>query len=102
GHETIESQRTSGGWQVGGVDVVFDRNGDTVQRPTYFSLRPFTVPRVSFLKRLGIHGDRGVELVFVKSDSREILRHQLTRRDAPLLHGRLHLGDAGFNYAEVF
>ena len=30
--ESIEDKRAARGWHVGGVDVVFDRDGDAVQR----------------------------------------------------------------------
>ncbi len=60
------------------------------------------IERVGLFERVGIHGDRGVQLVLVEGDAREILRHQFARGDALLLQGGAHLGDAGFHHGEWF
>ena len=70
-HETVESQSAARGRHVRGVNVVFHRDGNTVERPANLTLRPLAVPRIGFLKRVPVHRDRRMQLVFVQRDPRK-------------------------------
>ncbi len=64
------------------------------------ALRALAIPLVGFLKGKPIHGDGGVQLVFVECNADQVLSDQIARCDAPLLHGRAHGGDACFHYTK--
>lgn len=71
-----------------------------MQEAAHFTLGPFAITRIGFLKGVRIQSDRGVKFIFVQRDLREKLRHPLPRGDAPLLLGRPHLRDGGFDHPE--
>ena len=99
-HEPVEGQRAARGRHVGGVDVVLERDRYAVQRAAYLALRAFAIERLGLFERIAIYGDGRMQLVLVEPDSDEVLLYQLPRRDAPLLHGGLHLRDGGFHHAK--
>ena len=76
------------------MDVVLERDRNAVERSANLARGAFAIPRFRFLERMRIHGDDGVELVFVGCDACEVLQDDFSRGDAALLHSCLHLADA--------
>jgi len=72
-HEAIKGKRAAGSGHVRGVNIVFHRDGNAVQRATHFPHGTFAVARIRFLKGGGIHRDGGVQFVFINRNSRQIL-----------------------------
>ena len=99
-HQAGEGQRPAGGRHEGGVDVVLERDRDAVQRPADLAGGALAIERVGLFQRLVVDGDDGVDRVFVHRDAREVLRDDLARGGASLLHRRLHLGNRGFHDRE--
>ena len=66
---------------IGGVDIVFDRDRDAVQRPANVCLGTLAVQLVGLFESVWVHGNRRVQLVFVQGDADKILRDQLSRCD---------------------
>ena len=71
-----------------------------MQRPANPALRALTVSLFGFLKRLWVHRNHGVQLVFVGRYSRQILQDDLPGGDTLLFHGGLHLRNRCLDDAE--
>ena len=100
--EIHERQRPAGGRQIGGLDVVLQRDRNAVQRSANLSGRALAIALVRFLQRIRIDGDRRVQLVLIRGDADEVLQHELVRGDAPVFQRGLHVGDAGLDDVERF
>ena len=68
-----------------------------MQRPADLAPRALAIQFFGFLQRVGIDGDRGMQLGVVESNPRQILLNQVPRRKAFLLHRLLHFRDRHFN-----
>src|SRR5439155_25598696 len=77
------------------------RDRDPVQRTSDAPARALGVARRSVVERVRVDGERGVDALVVHRDSRQILRDELARCDAMLLHRTLYVGDARFDDAEL-
>ena len=98
--EALEGHRPAGGWQVGRVDVVLERDRDAVQRPAHLPGLALGVEPIGLGQRPGVHRQRRVDALFVERDALQVLLDQLSGRDPPLGHRLLHVGDAGFDHGE--
>jgi hypothetical protein len=96
----VERQRAAGRRHVRRHDVVFDRDGNAVQRTADLAGFALGIERVRFLHRVRIDVDRRVEAVLVHADAHEVLRDEIVRSDAAAAHRFLHLGDRRFDDAE--
>ena len=99
-HKAIERERAAGRGHTGCVNVVFQGDGNTVQRAADSSLRTFAIALVGIAQCVGTYHDHRVELSVVDGDPRQILPNQLARGDAPTLHCALHVRYAGFDEVE--
>jgi hypothetical protein len=82
------------------VNVVLHGDGDAVQRAAQLSLRPLAIALLGFAQRVRVDRHHCVELFVIERDAREILLHQLARREATLRHRLLHVCDARFDGLE--
>ena len=64
----------------GGVDVVFERDRDAVQRAAQSSLRALAIELVGLLERVRVDGDRRVNPVLVHRQAHEV-RASTSSRD---------------------
>jgi hypothetical protein len=71
-----------------------------VKRAAHFAARALAIEFLGLLQRIAIYGDDPIQVPVVQSDSRQILKYEIARCNAPLLHLGLHLGDAGLNDAK--
>ena len=99
-HEAVEDERATGGGHVGGLDVVLDGDRNAVQRPADVSLLALAIALVGLFERIGVHGDRRVQLVLIRGDAREALQHELSRGDPSGPQRLLHLRNGRFDDAE--
>ena len=79
---------------VGGVDVVFQKNGDAVQGSAYVILLALVVARFGDRQRIGIDFDDGVQLRVELLNAANVVLGDLARGGAMGRHHRLELGDA--------
>jgi hypothetical protein len=64
-----------------------------VKRSAQLRGGPLRIPLVGFGERGGVHRECGVKPALMGGDPREILRHQLARRDTALLQRRADIED---------
>ena len=96
GLKALQRERTAGCRHVGRRVVVFDGDGDPVQRPADAARAPLRVERIGDLERPWIERDERVQLgplLIVGLDPREVLLDDLPRCHAALTHGVLLVED---------
>ena len=99
-HQVTERQRAARGADVGGVDVVLQRDRNAVQGTANAAGGALLVHRVGLGEGARVHRDDGVQPVLVGGDARQVRRDQLARGDAPILQRGLQLGNARLHDAE--
>ena len=99
-HVTLERQRPAGGHDVVREYVIFQGDGNPVQRPAHPALRPFAIALVRLFQRIRIHRDDAVQLVLIQADARQIKRHQFAGRQALCFERRAHFRNARFHHIE--
>jgi hypothetical protein len=62
---------------VGGVNVVFQRDRNAVQRPADPAGRALAIERVGVLEGARVDGDSRVHAVLVQREAHEVLLHEL-------------------------
>ena len=76
--EPGKGQRAAGGRHVGGVNVVLERDRDTVQRTADASGAALAVALVGLLEGTRVHVQRRVQPIFVQPDAGQRLGHNVT------------------------
>ena len=71
-----------------------------MERPADPPLGALRVEPVRLREGVGVDRDRRVHALFVQSDAKQVRLDQLPRRDPPLLHRPLHLGDGRLDHVE--
>ena len=99
-YPNVEGQRASGGYDVVREDVVFQGDGDAVERAPDAALGTLAVALVGFLIYVGIYGDDAVELVFVHADAGEVEGDELVGGQLAGFEGGAEIGDGGFGDVE--
>ena len=95
--ESLECQRAARRGHVRSVNVVLQRDRNSVQRPASPRLGALPVEAFGFRQRVRVHGDRRVQEVFVQGDPHQVLLYEIARGQAAFLHGRLQFRNRRLN-----